>query len=92
MDVTHNLIQGLALTCLFVVSCVGIWHPRYDDTATQRMGMSTTALFSFLALAAMFLDRDHSFSVTGTQVGCAIYAVGVLLKHRRRLRCERLSS
>lgn len=91
MHLIHVGVLFVSLAVLCVLAWVGILHPRYDDTVTQRLGMCLVAFFAFFAALALLWGRVPTASIACTLLGCAVYAGGVFLKHRRRIKAEKLS-
>lgn len=75
--------EALAAAVLLVVCSLGIWHRAYEDTVTQRVGLALTACASALLLGGVLLGMETRPALSGTLIGCAIFAFGCFLKYRK---------
>lgn len=79
---TH-LNQGfLAAACLLIAlsAMVAIFHPDYDDTFLQRLGLCLAASGSVVVCFQLWIDGVPTRAVELTLLGSGIYGMGTCLK------------
>lgn len=89
MDNIPSVLEILSCAVLFVVACLGMYHSAYDDTPTQRIGLGLIAAFSAMLILGGIMGMRTSPALQGVVAGCAVFAWGCLLKHRRIWLCDR---
>lgn len=79
---THISQTLLAIACLVIASAsiLGIFHPSFQDTLLQRLGLSFTASGSTIVLFQMGVDQAADRAVLLTVLGAAIYGAATALK------------
>jgi hypothetical protein len=88
---TH-ISQGLlAIACLLVAfsAMLAIFHPQYDDTLLQRLGLSITASAATVTALQLYQHAPADRAVIATLAGATLYGLASARKACRRLRAPK---
>lgn len=73
----------LSLLAIAGVCALGVLHPRYEDTLTQRIGLAVACLGAVAELAALLQAMAPLTARPITTAGVALFALGTVLKKWR---------
>ena len=89
MDLLDGVISIVALSIVATLCVIGVFHPRFDDTLGQRIGMSIIGSWCLLRIPVKFGTFDTEPVHLLLHIGMAFYACGTALKAWRKYRSER---
>ena len=75
-----GMVSIVALSLVAFLCLLGVFHPRYDDTLGQRIGMSMIAIWCILRVQVKFTELDTEPVHLLLHIGLACYATGTALK------------
>ena len=75
-----GMISIVALSVVALLCLLGVFHPRYDDTLGQRIGMSVIAVWCILRIQVKLTDFDTEPVHMLLHLGMLSYALGTLRK------------
>ncbi len=84
-----GIISIVSLSLVAALCVVGVFHPRFDDTLGQRVGMSLIGIWCILRVQAKLTAFDTEPVHLILHVGLACYACGTALKVWRARRGSR---
>ena len=94
MDMLDGIVSIVALVIVAVLCLVGVFHPRFDDTLGQRVGMSMIGIWCILRVQTKLTSFDTEPVHMILHIGLATYACGTALKmyraHKFKARHDRL--
>lgn len=76
-------LYTLALLTVAAICALGVFHPRYEDTLLQRIGMAVACLGAVAELAALWHGYDRINAHITTTLGAALFALGTVVKKWR---------
>jgi hypothetical protein len=93
MDTLINLLSVLCLTVVGLLCILGVFHPQYDDTLGERVGMSAIGLWSIAKVSAILSGGAEEFPALLLHAGLASFACGMAAAkwRHRRMRPSRFS-
>jgi hypothetical protein len=83
MQLVNEACYLLSLFALVVCAVVGIYSEGYKDTLLQRVGMGLVAFAGPVAIIQTLVSNRAYAAAGVTLGGCAVYAVGTLIKQAR---------
>lgn len=83
------LLSALCLAIVGVLCVVGVFHPRYDDTLGERLGMSLVGLWCLARVPTKLLeDADTEPVHLLLHIGLASFALGMAFAKYRARHCN----
>lgn len=83
------MISALCLSVVGALCVVGVFHPRYDDTLGERLGMSLVGLWCLARVPSKLLeDADTEPLHLLLHIGLASFAMGMALAKYRARHCD----
>jgi len=83
MQTVNEVCYLLSLAALAGCAALGIFSKHYPDTLVQRAGMVLVAFAGPISALQLVAERPSYNSIGLTLGGCAVYAVGTLIKRWR---------
>lgn len=88
MEYFDGILSIAALSIVAILCGIGVFHPMYDDTLGQRLGMSLIGVWCILRIQVKLTEFDTEPVHMVLHIGLAIYAVSTALKLRRTHRAQ----
>jgi hypothetical protein len=83
------LISALCLALVGVLCVVGVFHPRYEDTLGERIGMSMVGLWCLARVPTKLWEGAETEPVhLLLHIGLASFALGMAIAKYRARHCD----
>jgi hypothetical protein len=83
MERVMNSLQITALLIVAAISTMAVFHHLFEDTLTQRIGLSMLSFGAVMRSVGVYYERPSENAVTLLAIGLATYLVGTLIKFHR---------